>query len=1162
MNPTSTLARCARHVLDYLPALLMVATTAVVSTAQDPHPDPNPAAASGPTVESVRARSAAVSADETLDASVKEQALATFASAIKLLEAAEVSTTAAATFRETVSTAPEQTAEWRRILTAGDNLGVDPLPEAIPDATQEQLDQLLSKVSASAASLRNLQQQLNEQIRTLELRPSTANGELADTRRQLEEADREAPRNATESIVLDEARAAARSAQRRALTARIHLLEQELAAVPVQLERLRAHSDVIAARRALVDQQVTEVQARLQSARERDVRTERTAAERLTEAVADRHPILAVQAEQNATLTRKLSDLVLQASRVTESRTRADTNLTHLVESQAAAREAMTIGAGGREFSAILRQIRSEVPSVTTLERAVTRHKQTILDARLERLRAREQLRGLADIKAARSRLIEEAAEATAGEAAPLPQDAIATLDAILTKRRDLVQQTSHAYERLITEVEELRAAQQELRKRAAALRASLHERLLWLPSAPPLGERGGADVRAGLEWLSQPPEGWSAVLARGGRQALASWPLTLLGVAAFAALVLARRRLRRRLQVIAEQVGRVSTDAHHLTPRAIVITLALAIPGALILVGLGALLVGTNALHLSLPASLQPGIPESTPGVSQPATTFAVCLGHALISAGTLLGFLRACSLMRHSDGVFGAHFGWSARAREVLGKNLRWLVFALVPIAVLVVTTDTSGVDAYRHGLGRLGFIGASIALSIFAYRVLDPRRGAFAELLPRDGLLWRLRGLWFPASYLAPIALGSLAAYGYYDTAALIQQRFFSTGGVLFIGLIGYSVIIRSVVVAHRRIALQRAREARDEARLARAQKDAAEAAGEAMPELEIPKIDLSSISGQTRTLVRTAVGLLVAFALWMVWAEVFPALAVLDEVAAWHRSVSMDGATESVPVPWSAVLGGVLILIITALSYRNLPGLLETVVFPRGNIDRGTRFAITSICRYLLATIGVLIAIDRIGWDWSKAQWIVAAMSVGLGFGLQEIVANFVSGLIILFERPVRVGDTVTVGDLTGTVSRVHIRATTITDWDNLEIIVPNKDLITGRVVNWTLSTPVTRIVLQVGIAYGSDTQKAQAVMLEAAQRCEHVIATPAPTVFFLGFGDSSLNFEVRVFVNDLAHRMPAKHALHTGVDQALKKAGIEIPFPQRDLHVRSGWGGDS
>jgi potassium efflux system protein len=171
-------------------------------------------------------------------------------------------------------------------------------------------------------------------------------------------------------------------------------------------------------------------------------------------------------------------------------------------------------------------------------------------------------------------------------------------------------------------------------------------------------------------------------------------------------------------------------------------------------------------------------------------------------------------------------------------------------------------------------------------------------------------------------------------------------------------------------------------------------------------------------------------------------------------------------------------------------------------------------------------------------------------------LQEIFANFVSGLIILFERPIRVGDTVTVGTVSGTVTRIRMRATTITDWDWKELIVPNKEFITGQLVNWTLSDPVLRLRLPVGIAYGSDTKKATEVLMRVAKDDPVVLNDPPPLVVFHGFGDSTLDFELRVFIPSIDHFIKLRHHLNMAIDSAFRKAGIEIAFPQRDIHIRS------
>jgi potassium efflux system protein len=239
----------------------------------------------------------------------------------------------------------------------------------------------------------------------------------------------------------------------------------------------------------------------------------------------------------------------------------------------------------------------------------------------------------------------------------------------------------------------------------------------------------------------------------------------------------------------------------------------------------------------------------------------------------------------------------------------------------------------------------------------------------------------------------------------------------------------------------------------------------------------------------------------------------------------------------------------------VAARNLPGVLNVTLFSRFSFDDGAKYALVTICRYVVVVVGIIVVVNSIGFRWERLQWLIAALGVGLGFGLQEIVANFISGLIILFERPFRLGDVVSSGDVTGKVTRIQIRATTITNWDRHELIVPNKEFITGRLINWTLSDPIVRVIVPVGVAYGSDTLLVEQLLMKAASEAEIVLDDPEPRALFLGFGDNSLNFELRVFITGV-NTLTTKHQLHMAIDREFRKAGITIAFPQRDIHFDS------
>ena len=191
---------------------------------------------------------------------------------------------------------------------------------------------------------------------------------------------------------------------------------------------------------------------------------------------------------------------------------------------------------------------------------------------------------------------------------------------------------------------------------------------------------------------------------------------------------------------------------------------------------------------------------------------------------------------------------------------------------------------------------------------------------------------------------------------------------------------------------------------------------------------------------------------------------------------------------------------------------------------------------------------------LGGSWGEIQWLVAALGVGIGFGLQEIIANFISGLILLFERPIRIGDIVTVGDTSGVVTKIRIRSTTIRNWDQQELLVPNKEFVTGRLLNWTLSDPIARILINVGIAYGSDVSKAMQIILKCAQDHERVLEEPAPLVTFETFGDNALGIVLRCYIGSIDYRLPTLSEINESINRELNAAGIVIAFPQRDVHL--------
>jgi small-conductance mechanosensitive channel len=253
---------------------------------------------------------------------------------------------------------------------------------------------------------------------------------------------------------------------------------------------------------------------------------------------------------------------------------------------------------------------------------------------------------------------------------------------------------------------------------------------------------------------------------------------------------------------------------------------------------------------------------------------------------------------------------------------------------------------------------------------------------------------------------------------------------------------------------------------------------------------------------------------------------------------------------------------LIIVAAALLYASLilswilRALLSEGVFAKRQVDTGVQHSVGRLVHYALILIGLLLAFMALGFELTKVTIIISALGVGIGFGLQTVVNNFVCGLIMLFERPVRVGDYIEIGGLWAEIKKIGLRATVVQTFDAAEIVVPNSDLISNQVTNWTLSDRGVRLIIAVGVAYGSDVPLVTETLMECAMASSKVLRMPEPQVFFQNFGESSLDFELRLWISNVDDRLRVASDLRNEIDRRFREKGIEIAFPQRDLHIRS------
>ena len=927
-----------------------------------------------------------------------------------------------------------------------------------------------------------------------------------------------------------------RQAQEIALRAEIAARDAESEALDTALQTLEARASLVTARRKLADAEVerasdqaAQLQGLLSGQRHAIAERVREMAQQFTAEAAAQPEVIAAEANANAELATRLATVIDQLDGAVEEQQQLRQRIDEITELRRTAADQLDIARLGGSLGQVLHRQRLQLPNLLQHRQDLRQRSEAIALARFAQLELRTRLK---ERENPESRIAERI-----GGLPPAEQDAVRSgLREQFGRGNALLERFDRTYTTYIAELGAVDQLQRELSNLVTDYATLLERNLVWIADTqPPTWTWPLAIASAALTLVS--PAHWvdlGAALAHGCTEAPA---IPALGLLVLGLIVYYRKRMRARLVGCADVVGDVERDRFSATLEALLIALVLALPLPLMFAIVGAVLSAGGG-----------------------EGSFAGALGSGLQSAARVALALEAVRTMCRNGGVLDRHLRWRAEARRALLRPLRWLLPISVAATLLVETTNALG--QHLDTLGRAAFVLSAAALAVFVWRGLHPERGALESYfigIRRHGWQWNLRKLWFGALVLLPVALGMLAMTGYYYTAQQLLNRLCATGILLAVTVLGLQLLLRWLGIAESRLARQQALARRDAEMEAMARKLGEQADVQGEVTVEIPaahNVDLGTVNAQVRALLRIALVLTLGAGFWWIWSDMLPALSALQDVVLWQY---MSGAGDSKAVASVTAAGvglALLVSVVTYLAARNLPGLLEVVVLQRLEVDHGARYAANAVSRYLIVVVGALLVVNILGLEWNRLQWLVAALGVGLGFGLQEVVANFVSGLIILFERPFRIGDTVTVGSVSGTVTRIQIRATTITDWDRKELIVPNKTFITDQLVNWTLNDPVLRVVVPVGIAYGSDTELARRLLLEIAEANPRALADPPPQVWFLGFGESSLNFEMRVFVCGLAELLPVTHELHVAIDAGFRAHRVEMAFPQRDLHLRS------
>lgn len=985
-------------------------------------------------------------------------------------------------------------------------------------AGADDLELLLEQERRTTDSLRDEIDRVGAELAGLLSQPSLAGESAAALRHRIDSLSAPVPATEGESAVLASIRRLQREAELERLRAQLEeasLVEEgsraEQALLELRLRELRHRLARHEARLPVLQQRITAMArsvlgARLEALRDQQVR------------FGAQDGPLARLAEQNLGLGEELlagSDALDRQREVATAAVQAGEMLRTVLRDT---RTRLELGGGSAQVGQWLWRERIRLPSQVRLRAQLAGLRSVLADLRVRLIEINEWQRNVGDLDAAIARAL-----ADSGAAAQPARDSEGRrvqARFLLEQQVDLLAQLDALLRRRIAAVEQAITAVSSQRGDAQALQAVLDRNLLWTPSHEPVSRGWLASVPAGLGELVSPGR-----LAEAGvqvRRVLSQRAVeALLCLVSVLALLSLRRHVPARLESLALPVRNAREDRFRYTLQAVLLTVLAALPLPAALYAAGWLLQeagdggrASDALGTALRATALPAL---------------------------LCAYL---SWLVRDRGLAHAHFRWTQARRSSIANGVRWLAPPVLLTTFVIVLAF-----ARNHALA----IDVQVRLAVIVLTLLGAGWNWYA-LVPER--LWSVRGTDTTTSHvrrllrvgLPALCLGVavLALSGYLYSAAVVVRALLSSLGVFVAVASIVGVVGRWFLVGERRLALLR----REQKRQAQDGEQALLAEAEA-------DIALETISAHSRRILRALrLGLLGVGLVW-VWAEVLPAFARLDEITVWSFGPrGGDGGVAQTPVTLLSLLTGSLVLVLTGIAARNLPGLMELTLLSRSRLDVASRYAITSLFRYALVIVGVLAGFSLFGLRWAQLQWMAAALTVGLGFGLQEIFANFVSGLILLFERPFRIGDTITVGGKTGVVTRIRTRATTLRDGEGREIFIPNKAFITGELTNWSLNENPTSITIEYGVAYGSDIPAVHEAALEAARGNARVLREPAPVSAFKNFEGNVMVFELKVYLASLSDRVPARSELALALATLLKARGIQMSPSQMDIHIRS------
>nr|WP_272929773.1 miniconductance mechanosensitive channel MscM [Cedecea sulfonylureivorans] len=994
-------------------------------------------------------------------------------------------------------------------------------PQKIPEGmTTDALNQEILQVSSQLLDKSRLAQQEQERTREIADSLSQLPQQQTDARRQLNEIERRVGSQATSGTPLIQAQHLSLQAESARLKALVDELELAQLSASNRQELARQRAELAQKQSAQLDAYLQGLRNQLNSQRQREAERALESTELLAENSADLPPVIVTQFKSNRELSQALNQQAQRMDLVASQQRQASSQTLQVRQALNTLREQSQWLGMSNVLGETLRAQVSRLPEMPKPQQLDTELGQI----RVQRLHYEDLLNKQQQLRQTRQ-----------ADGKDLTAEQNSILEAQLRTQRELLNSLLQGGDTLILELTKLKVANSQLEDALKEVNEATHRYLFWTSDVSAIGFTWPVEIVQDLRRLIS----MDTVSQLGSASIMMLTSKTTL-LPLFAALILvgfsisSRRHFTAFLERSSAKVGKVTQDHFMLTLRTLFWSILVASPLPV------------------LWATLGYGLQEAWP------YPIAVAVGDGVTATVPLLWAVMICATFARPTGLFVVHFSWP---RERVARAMRYYIMSIgliVPLIMALIMFDNLNDREFSASLGRLCFMLICGALALVT---LSLKRADLPLYVDKQGnsdnvvnkMLWNLL-------LCAPLSALLAAAVGYLATAQALLARLETSVAIWFLLLVIYHVIRRWMLIQRRRLAFDRAKHRRAErlAHRARGEEEAAhshsiEGSAEIFEEAEI---DLDTISAQSLRLVRSILMLIALLSVIVLWSEIHSAFGFLENITLWDATSTVQGVESIEPITLGSVLIAILVIIITMQLVRNLPALLELAILQHLDLTPGTGYAITTVTKYLLLLVGGLVGFSMIGIEWSKLQWLVAALGVGLGFGLQEIFANFISGLIILFEKPIRIGDTVTIRDLTGSITRINTRATTISDWDRKEIIVPNKAFITEQFINWSLSDSVTRVVLTVPAPADADSEEVTNILLRAAECCSLVIDNPPPEAFLVDLQAGLQMFELRIYAAEMGHRMPLRHEIHQLILQGFREHDIDLPFPPFQMRLEN------